>query len=73
MSNEELAVLAQQGSKEAIAALWEQVKRLLYQLARVDLSTRPLIIGDMGSTAVPGAGLLWQTLSKSVFWPSWTQ
>ena len=73
MSNEELAVLAQQGNREAISALWEQVKRLLYQLARVDLSTRPLIIGDMGPTAVPGAGLLWQTLSKSVFWPSWTQ
>ncbi|WP_300684489.1 sigma-70 family RNA polymerase sigma factor [Acutalibacter sp. 1XD8-36] len=34
MSNEELAVLAQQGNREAISALWEQVKRLLYQLAR---------------------------------------
>ncbi|RKJ38170.1 sigma-70 family RNA polymerase sigma factor [Acutalibacter sp. 1XD8-33] len=34
MSNEELAVLAQQGDREAIAGLWEQVKRLLYQLAR---------------------------------------
>ena len=34
MSNEELAVLAQQGNREAIEGLWEQVKRLLYQLAR---------------------------------------
>ncbi len=34
MSNGELAVLAQRGNREAIAALWEQVKRLLYQLAR---------------------------------------
>ena len=34
MNNEDLAVLGQQGNKEAIAALWEQVKRLLYQLAR---------------------------------------
>ncbi|WP_322199245.1 RNA polymerase sigma factor [Acutalibacter intestini] len=34
MRNEELAVLAQQGNREAISALWEQVKRLLYQLAR---------------------------------------
>lgn len=34
MSNEELAVLAQQGNREAISALWEQVKRLLHQLAR---------------------------------------
>ena len=34
MSNEELAILAQQGNREAIASLWEQVKRLLYQLAR---------------------------------------
>lgn len=29
-----MAVLAQQGNREAISALWEQVKRLLYQLAR---------------------------------------
>ena len=48
MSNEELAILAQQGDREAIAGLWEQVKRLLYQLARVDLSTRPRLIGAMG-------------------------
>lgn len=34
MSNEELAVLAQQGDREAIGPLWEQVKRLLYQMAR---------------------------------------
>lgn len=34
MTNEELAVLAQQGDREAAGALWEQVKRLLYQLAR---------------------------------------
>ena len=34
MSNEELAVLSQQGNREAIAGLWEQAKRLLYQLAR---------------------------------------
>lgn len=34
MSNEELAVLAQQDNREAIEGLWEQVKRLLYQLAR---------------------------------------
>ena len=29
MSNEELAVLSQQGNREAIAGLWEQAKRLL--------------------------------------------
>ncbi len=34
MTNEVLAVLAQQGDQEAITPLWEQVKRLLYQLAR---------------------------------------
>lgn len=34
MSNEELTVLAQQGDREAIVDLWEQVKRLLYQLSR---------------------------------------
>lgn len=34
MSNEELAILAQQGDREATGALWEQVKQLLYQLAR---------------------------------------
>ena len=34
MSNEELAVLAQQGDREAAGELWEQVKRLLYRLAR---------------------------------------
>ena len=30
MNNEDLAVLAQQGNKEAIDAFWEQDKRLLY-------------------------------------------
>lgn len=34
MSNEELAVLAQQGDREAAGKLWEQCRRLLVQLAR---------------------------------------
>lgn len=34
MTNEELAVLAQQGDQEAAGKLWKQVERLLYQLAR---------------------------------------
>lgn len=34
MTNEELAVLAQQGDREAAGTLWEKVKRLLYQMAR---------------------------------------
>lgn len=32
MSNEELAVLAQQGDRHALGQLWEQVKRLLYRM-----------------------------------------
>lgn len=34
MDNEQLALAAKQGDGEALLALWEQVKRLLYQLAR---------------------------------------
>lgn len=34
MDNEQLAFAAKQGDGEALFALWEQVKRLLYQLAR---------------------------------------
>lgn len=34
MDNEQLALAAKQGDGEALFALWEQVKRLLYQMAR---------------------------------------
>lgn len=34
MDNEQLALAAKQGDGEALLALWEQVNRLLYQLAR---------------------------------------
>lgn len=34
MCNEELAVLSQQGDRQALGTLWEQVKWLMYQLAR---------------------------------------
>lgn len=34
MTNEELALEAQKGDRQAVGSLWEQVKGLLYQLAR---------------------------------------